>query len=143
MVQIHKMIASFEQLTYDDQMLRNAWKEQIEGFKLLVNGGWTRTEIVDFITYVSNTNWASLLFPGSSLGTLLISKPHNGKLNYQQTLAIRYDDILDLFKMQYSDYDTIDSKKEWKNAILWSKECKGIDLIKNFNEFLKWNKKWG
>lgn len=142
MVERHKMIADFEQLTYNDEMLKECWDEQIISFESLVAAGWTDTRILDFINYLRKTSYASVLFPGSSMGNLLISKPKNGKLNYQQTLAIKFDRSTDLFLMEYSDWDLIDSRDDTKKAIQWNIKCSGIELAQRFQEFAEWNKNW-
>ena len=141
MVQKHEMTADFEQLTYTKEMLKECWEKQIDSFKLLVNAGWTDNRILDFIYYMTTTSYSSVLFPGSSLGTLLISKPKDGKLNYQQTLAIKYDNTTDLFTMEYSDWDLIESADDTKK-IQWNIKCSGIELGQRFQDFLAWNKDW-
>jgi hypothetical protein len=142
MVEKHKMIADFEQLVYTEKMLKQCWDEQIESFKTLVKAGWTDNRILDFMTWLAKTSHAAVLFPGSSMGTLLISKPKNGKLNYQQTLTIKFDNSSDLFSMEYSDWDLIEPEDDTKKAIQWNIKCSGIELAHRFIEFLEWNKSW-
>lgn len=142
MVQKHEMIAGFERLTYSSEMLREEWNEIIERFKLIINGGWTDESVLGFINYILQTDYADRFFPGSSLGTLLISKPEKGRLNYQRTLAISFDRQASIFRMTYSDWDTIASEDDGSKAVLWTAECSGNELQFKFDEFMKWNKNW-
>lgn len=76
------------------------------------------------------------------MGRLLISKPSNGKLNYQQTVSIAYDRQKDLYEIQYSDWDVIETKEEFRNAVLWVIHSPGTDLCRHFLEFLNWKADW-
>lgn len=136
------MIADFEQLTYTPEMLRKEWDKYVGHFKNLISGGWTNKGVINLIEYIRKKNHADNFFPGSSLGTLLISKPKNGKLNYQQTLAVSVDKLTNKISLSYSDWDTIDKQEDWKSAILWTAECSEEQLVFKFEEFAKWNKKW-
>lgn len=143
MVEKHKMIADFEKIMYTADMLKQCWDDQVDNFTTLANAGWTNYSLVDFLRYIKTTIYYTLLFPGSSLGTLLISRPDkDGYLNYQQTLSISFDNASGLFTLQYSDWDVIDSADEWHKAILWSVKCTGADLGQKFQDFLMWQKKW-
>ncbi len=136
------MIADFEQLTYSSEMLRKEWINAIDSFKMIINGGWMDESILGFIDYILKTDYADRFFPGSSLGTLLMSKPEKGSLNYQRTLAISFDRQTSIFKMSYSDLDTIENEDDDSKAVIWTTECSGNDLQLKFEEFMKWNKNW-
>ena len=142
MIQKHDMTADFEKLTYSAAALKKVWKEIQNKAQRLVDAGWTSYHILSFIDWINQTPHSGILFPGFSMGELMISKPQDGKLNYQQTLSISYDNRIDLFTMQYSDWDKIDSRDEYEKAIQWKVKCRGIDLCRYFLEFLKWNKNW-
>ena len=142
MVLKHEMTADFEKVKYDPDMLKQCWDEQIDNFTTLAKAGWTHISIIDFIHYIQTTNYNTTLFPGSSLGKLLISKPKDGYLNYQQTLSIDFDKTTGLFIMKYSDWDTINSADDYQKAILWTVKCPGIELVQKFQDFLKWQKNW-
>jgi hypothetical protein len=142
MVQKHEMLADFEQLTYSPEMLRSAWDKIADTFKLLIAAGWTTNDVLELINYIRTTDYASQLFPGSSLGTLLVSKPRNARLNYQQTLAVKVDDAKTKVILKYSDWDTIDKREDWEKAVIWTTECSGEKLREKFDEFIVWNKNW-
>ncbi len=123
-------------------MLLEIWIKQEEHFKSLIRASWTNEKILQLIEHIRTTRHVAELFPGSSMGTLLISKLRNGKLNYQQTLAVSFDIQKSKFIMKYSDWDTIDSKEEWEKSIIWQTECDGEDLKNKFDEFIEWNATW-
>ena len=142
MIKKHKMIADFEQLTYTPEMLQNVWVKFADSFQLLINGGWTNNNVLDLIKYIIDKGYSNKFFPGSSMGTLLISKPKNGKLNYQQTLRISVDNVTNKVLLSYSDWDIIEKKEDWKKTIIWTAECSAEQLKEKFEEFIKWNKGW-
>ncbi len=142
MVQKHEMTADFEKVIYTPDMLKQCWEKQIGNFTTLSKAGWTDFSILDFIHYIRTTTYETNLFPGSSLGTLLISKPKGGYLNYQQTLSISFDKITGLFTMKYSDWETINSSDDSDKAILWIAKCAGIELGQKFQDFMLWQKNW-
>lgn len=143
MVQKREMISEFEKLTYDSQMLKNSWENQLVIFEKLKNSKITNYGFTNFINWILKTDYSNELFAGSSMWRLLISKPTNDrKLNYQQTLKIEFDNRTSLYLMEYSDWNTINNPEEYKKAILWKRKCTAIELISIFLEFIKWNKHW-
>ncbi|MBK9726529.1 MAG: hypothetical protein IPO86_00260 [Saprospiraceae bacterium] len=142
MVEKHKLFADFEMLTYTPEMLREEWKKSIEYFKSKVKGGWANESIINLVRYIISKEYDDKFFPGSSLGRLLISKPKDGILNYQQTLTISTDQETNKIKFEYSDWDTIEDKKDFEKSIIWSCECLDSQLQEKFEEFISWNKNW-
>jgi hypothetical protein len=142
MVQKNTMTADFEKLTYDSEMLKEVWSQNLITANKLVEAKWTSPYLLPFIEWINGTIYSGIFFSGFSLGNLLISKPIFGKLNYQQTLSIKYDNQTDLFTMEYSDWDLINSTEEYNEAIIWTLKCPGNELGRHFIDFLKWNKNW-
>ncbi len=137
------MMSEFEKLTYNSEMLKNSWKNQLVLFKKLNKSKISDYEFTNFIDWILRTRYSEELFAGSSMWRLLISMPNpNGKLNYQQTLKIEFDNGTGLYEMEYSDWDTISDKDDYKKAILWARKSTGIELVNNFLEFINWNKNW-
>lgn len=134
------MIAEFEKLTYDSEMLKSSWKNQLIIFEKLNKSKIADYGFTNFIDWILRTGYSNELFAGSSMWRLLISKPTiDGKLNYQQTLKIEFDNATSLYSMEYSDWNTIDSSEEYEKAIIWKRKCTKLELITNFLEFIKWN----
>jgi len=143
MVQKKEMTAKFEKLTYNSEMLKNSWKNQFVLFEKLNKSKISDYEFTNFIDWILRTRYSEKLFASSSMWRLLISMPNpNGKLNYQKTLKIEFDNGTGLYEMEYSDWDIINHKDDYKKAILWTKKSTGIELINNFLEFINWNKNW-
>lgn len=136
------MIAGFEQLIYTPEMLEKEWENIVCRFEDLIEGGWANEAVLNLIKYIRKTQYSKLLFPGSSLGTLLISKPRNGKLNYQQTLSISDQGSKNKIKLNYSDWDIINKEEDAERAILWNEEINNEELIDKFEEFMNWNRNW-
>ena len=137
------MTAKFEKLTYNSEMLKNSWKNQFVLFEKLNKSKISDYEFTNFIDWILRTRYSEKLFASSSMWRLLISMPNpNGKLNYQKTLKIEFDNGTGLYEMEYSDWDIINHKDDYKKAILWTKKSTGIELINNFLEFINWNKNW-
>lgn len=144
MVQKKEMTADFEQLTYTSEMLKDSWKKQLAVFKNLGKTRIAEYGISNFIDWILlNKYYSERLFVSSSMWRLLISMPKpDGKLNYQQTLEIQVDPKTLLFTMEYSDWDSIDTKNDYEKAIIWKRKCTKLELITRFIEFINWNKDW-
>lgn len=142
MIEKHKLIADFEKLTYTPDMLHDYWTNFHKNYRDNLKGGWTSQEIIDLVKYISESNFSYVLFPGSSIGRLLISKPRHGKINYQQTLTVERKFKSDTIKLTYDDWDTLSEGDKTSNAILWTSECSGGQLLDKFKEFVSWNKTW-
>ncbi|MAL58552.1 MAG: hypothetical protein CMC14_00740 [Flavobacteriaceae bacterium] len=139
-MQKHPINAYHEKLTYSPEMLYSEWNKIAERFADLIKGGWANETVLDLIDHIKNSKYSSEFYPGSSLGRLLISKPENGKLNYQRTLSVETKMNEKEIVLEYSDWDTINDKSE--NPVLWRTECQPENLIEKFDEFIKWNKNW-
>jgi hypothetical protein len=129
-----------QKIHFNSQMLNEEWDNISEDFHLIVNGGWANEKMINFINYVKKSKYSSQLYPGTSLGVLLISKPENGKLNFQRTLAIDSKKNQNKVTLKYTDWDTIETEKE--DPTLWEEECDFVELEIKFEEFMKWNKYW-
>lgn len=136
------MLADFEQLTYDAAMLKNSWATQLNKFRIFANNGSVPIGMVYIIQSIYNSVYSEQLFAGASMFTLLISRPKNGRLNYQQTLSIKFESLTGLYNMQYSDWDLISDPSDWKKAIVWTCNCVDIEMDKNFFRFMEANKQW-
>lgn len=144
MVQKKEMTADFEQLTYTGEMLKDSWEKQLVIFKKLEKTRIAEYGISNFIDWILlNKYYSEWLFVSSSMWRLLISMPKpDGKLNYQQTLEIQVDPKTSLFTMEYSDWDSINTKSDYEKAITWKTKCTNIELVTKFVEFINWNKDW-
>tara|TARA_R100000935_G_C2713494_1_gene115035 strand:+ start:63 stop:485 length:423 start_codon:yes stop_codon:yes gene_type:complete len=136
----HPTNAYHEKLIYSTDILQLEWNKMSNRFVDLIKGGWANEKVLDLIEHIKNSKYSSEFYPGSSLGRLLISKPENGKLNFQRTLTVETKMNKKEIVLEYSDWDAIKDKSE--NPVLWRNECQPENLIEKFNEFIKWNKNW-
>ena len=141
MVTKHPLSESEENAICTADFLQKQWREISRSLESCIPGQWSNQAMVDLANYISNSKTSQSLYPGISMGTLLISKPVNQKLNFQKTLAISY---LKNGKnhLSYTDYNVIENKDDWKKTILWEKECDEKNLEKTFLEFITWKKNW-
>lgn len=139
-MQKHPTNSYHEKLIYSPEMIQSEWGNMSDRFVDLIKGGWANEKVLDLIEHIKKSNYSSEFYPGSSMGRLLISKPKNGKLNYQRTLSVETKMHQKEIVLEYSDWDIIKDKSE--NPILWRTECLPENLIEKFEEFIKWNKNW-
>tara|TARA_Y100000590_G_scaffold394408_1_gene473546 strand:- start:430 stop:873 length:444 start_codon:yes stop_codon:yes gene_type:complete len=143
MVQKHEMTADFEQLSYSSEMLMNAWDGVSETYEELRYSNFASNELYEFVNWIRKTTLSQLLFPGISLGQLLISKSdEHGRLNYQKTLKIGLNQQTGNYDFSYSDWDLIREGSDWGKAIVWAKSCQTDQLRNCFEEFLAWKPEW-
>ena len=141
MLEKHKLFGD-ELLIHTPVMLRNRWQLTLNYYKDFLENNYKPEAFVELVEYILTQDYADKLYPGTSVGNLLISKPIDGKLNFQKTLKIsdrHYDNKLEL---RYSDLDLIDNRDDYENAILWKVDCYEYQLIKKFKEFISWKKDW-
>ncbi len=137
------MIADFEQLSYTSEMLADRWNDISKIYEQLGDSNFAMNELLELVNWIRSTNLSQFLFPGTSLGRLLISKPdEQGKLNYQQTLKIGFHQESGNYDFSYSDWDLIDKNSEYQKAILWSNSYKPDELRNGLEEFLVWKPEW-
>lgn len=141
MLEKHKLFGD-ELLIHTPAMLRYRWQLTLDKYKDFLENNCKPEALVELVEYILTQDYADKLYPGTSIGNLLISKPIDGNLNFQKTLKIsdrHYDNKLEL---RYSDLDLIDNRDDYKNAILWKVDCYEYQLIKKFEEFISWKKDW-
>lgn len=133
------MITNFDNTYFTPEMLNREWERNIERLELLLYAGWTIEEILNLTVYIYKSPISQILYPGTSMGKLLISKPINGILNYNQTFSVTPDIEKNKIYMKYL------SRKD-KNSVdretMWNYECSSNNLIEKFNEFMEWNIDW-
>jgi hypothetical protein len=128
---------------YAPAMLSHEWSEFENRYLSLCKTGFTNMAIMELVIHVRK-DYATQLFPGSSLGKFLLSKPDaDGRLNFQQTLFAEKDWLSDKVTLAYQDFNTSLLTDSSRTHILWRTECySGEELIERFEEFVRWNKSW-
>lgn len=133
------MITNFDNTLFTPEMLKHEWWRSTERLKSLLYAGWTLEEILNLANYIYESPMALTLYPGTSIGKLLISKPINGFLNYNQTLSITPDLQNNKIHIRYFKFINEDLINR---EIVWYYECTKNNLIEKFNEFMNWNNDW-
>lgn len=137
------MAADFERERHTPEMLHAYWEKFYDSYNNLRHSGFTVPEIIELVATIRDTKYSYLLFPGSSMGRLLISKPNiDGQLNYQQTLTINKVWNSNMIEMKYDDWNLLNPGDKTQNSTLWSVNCEGKELNTKFEEFISWNKHW-
>ena len=95
------MITNFDNTFFTPEMLKQEWWRSAERLKSLLYAGWTLEEIWSLSNYIYESPFAYFLYPGTSLGKLLISKPVNGKLDYSKTLHVIPDVMNNNINLKY------------------------------------------
>jgi hypothetical protein len=84
------------------------------------------------IEHILDTGYSKGLFPGTSMFSLLISLPMNGKVDFRDTLHISYDEL-----NQVAEY-----KLKQNKAIVWENTCQPSEIIDTLEHFLNDHPDW-
>lgn len=131
------------ELITSDQ-LRNEWANVLLTYDLFINGGHKLRPVRFIVRHIIDRGYDRVLYPGTSMYSLLISIPVNDKLNFNKTLKIEFDQLTENLKFTF--------KEKAKTQINWEETCQateGCDLLERFltenEEFrrLKKNKIYG
>ena len=93
--------------------------------------------------HILDVGYSKGLFPGTSMYSLLISIPLDGKVNYKHTLHIRYDELTHVIKLNMKVWlNNERSTEDLAEAIKWSTVCQPTELIDTFEHFLNEHPDW-
>ncbi|MEP7197901.1 MAG: hypothetical protein ABI851_15390 [Saprospiraceae bacterium] len=123
-----------ETITTDD--LVNEWKGVLSTYDLMIDNGIKLRPIRFIIRNIIEKGYDRLLFPGTSLYSLLISIPIDKKVNYSKTLKIEYDQLIEELKFKFIDRTAQDQQDlNSKGKVLWDVTCQateGSSVIESF-----------
>lgn len=85
------------------------------------------------IEHILDAGYSKGLFPGTSMYSLLISLPTNGKADYSNTLRVAYDELT-----QVADF-----KLTLNKALMWETTCQPTEIIDTLENFLNEHPDWG
>lgn len=95
------------------------------------------------IEHILDAGYSKSLFLGTSMYSLLISIPLEGKVNYKHTLHIGYDELTQVVKLNLKIWPNEQrSTKDLKDAVNWSTTCQPTELIDTFEHFLNEHPDW-
>ncbi len=123
------------EIVTSDQM-RNEWTNVLSTYDLFVNGGHKLRPIRFIIRYVIEKGYDKVLFPGTSMYSLLIYLPLDNRVNYNKTLRIEFDHLTENLRFRFSDWTGIDRQNSnFKKQIKWEETCQsteGTALLESF-----------
>lgn len=114
----------------DKIFFRKKWADTFVSFDMMINNGLKLRPIRFLIRHIIESGYDSRFFPGSSMYSLLISLPKNGKVDYTRTLCVNIDQSTS--KVHF-DYFTGD--RERRN-LKWSTSCELTEINDIFEYFL-------
>jgi|JI9StandDraft_1071089.scaffolds.fasta_scaffold409041_2 hypothetical protein len=107
--------------------LRNEWTNTLSTYDLFINGGHKLRPVRFIVRYIIEKGYDRVLFPGTSMYSLLISIPIDNKVNFNKTLKINFDHLTETLKFKFIDRTT--------GQIGWEETCQateGSDLLESF-----------
>jgi hypothetical protein len=114
-----------ESITSDQ--LRNEWTNVLSTYDLFINGGHKLRPVRFIVRHIIEKGYDRVLFPGTSMYSLLISIPLDNKVNFNKTLKIEFDHLTEQLKFKYID--------RTKGQIGWEETCQateGGDFLESF-----------
>lgn len=114
------------ELITSDQ-LRYEWANVLSRFDLFINGGHKLRPVRFIVRHIIDKGYDRVLFPGTSMYSLLISILVNDKVNFNKTLKIEFDQLTENLKFTF--------KVNGNTQINWEETCQateGIDLLEKF-----------
>ncbi|SKC84391.1 hypothetical protein [Ohtaekwangia koreensis] len=116
--------------------LKKEWDNVLSLYDLFINGGHNLRPIRFIIRHIIERGYNMIMFPGTSMYTLLISLPEDNKVNYNKTLRIEFDQRTENLKFRFSDWTGIDRQNaDLKKQIKWEETCQateGSSLLESF-----------
>lgn len=114
------------ELVTSDQ-LRNEWNSVLSTYDLFIDGGHKLRPVRFIIRHIIEKGYDRVLFPGTSMYSLLVSIPVDNKVNFNKTLKIEFDHLTEELRFKYIDRTNGQTK--------WEETCQateGSDLLENF-----------
>ena len=116
--------------------LREEWKRVLSTYDTLIDNQHKLRPIRFIIRHIIERGYDSMLFPGTSLYSLLISIPSDNKVNFNKTLKITFDEQTETLKFTFSDWTGVDRQTmDAKKLIKWTETCQateGSSLLERF-----------
>lgn len=111
-----------------EESLRKEWLDVLSRFELLINGGHKLRPIRFIIRHIIDKGYDKVLFPGTSMYSLLISLPVDSKVNYDKTLKIEYNSLDETLKFRYSDWIGTDRRNaDLRKRVQWEETCQATE----------------
>lgn len=135
-----------QHLSEGDQVpvdLTPIWRERNSTYRDLTENKPAYRCIRWLMEHILDAGYSRGLFPGTSMYSLLISVPMEGKVNYKRTLHIGYDELTQVVKLNMKIWPNEQrSTEDLEDAIKWSTTCQPTELIDTFEHFLNEHPDW-
>jgi hypothetical protein len=119
-----------------NESLELEWKRVLNFYDKLIENGFTLRPIRFIVRHIIDKGYNKVLFPGTSLYSLLISIPRENRVSYDKTLHIQFDELRKLLRFSFTDQSGQDRHMaERKEYLKWEETCQlseGIALIESF-----------
>ena len=119
------------------------WKEVNSAYRLLTEGKLQFRCVRWLLEHIIDSGYSKYLFPGTSMYTLLVSLPTDGKVNYTRTLQVAYDEPTQVVSLELKIWPNPHrSPEDIEQAIPWSIICQPSEVIDTFEFFLNEHSDW-
>ncbi len=121
-----------------DQLTEN-WNRIFGFYESLVKQGSSLKPIKHLVQHIIKQGHSTKLYGGTSLYSLLISIPVDGRINYTKTLHVSYEQMIQVVTFTYHNKPRNLRTEENRD---WSVECQATEAIDTFEHFLNEHKDW-
>ena len=119
----------------DPVLLTSKWTELLKFLDEVIENGNKVRPIRFLIRHIIENGYDTKLVPGQSHFDLLISVPDNSIINYDKTLEVRYDELMQIARFRYSDKHI---KERDSNAdAVWEDQCQATEINDLFDHFVE------
>jgi hypothetical protein len=124
---MEKSIQMFEGNIITSNQLKNEWISVLSTYDSFINGGHKLRPVRFIVRYIIGKGYDSVLFPGTSMYSLLISIPIDNKVNFNKTLKINFDPLTE--KLTFKFIDRTIGRIGWEDTC---QATEGSDLLETF-----------
>jgi|GEM_PF-2810755 len=119
------------------------WKDVNDRYRSLTESEPAYRCVRWLLEHIIDTGYSKNLFPGTSMYSLLVSLPVDGKVNYTRTLRVAYDEQAQVVSLQLKIWpDPQRSPHDIEKGIKWSVNCQPSEVIETFEHFLNEHSDW-
>lgn len=108
------------------------WRETNVTYRALTENKPAYRCIRWLMEHILDAGYSKDLFPGTSMYSLLISIPKDGKVDYSRTLRIGYDELTQV----------ADLKLKLNKTVVWETTCQPLEIIDTLEHFLNEHPDW-
>jgi hypothetical protein len=108
------------------------WRETNVTYRTLTENKPEYRCIRWLLEHVLDAGYSKGLFPGTSMFSLLISLPRDGKVDYSRSLRIDYDEPTQVFGF----------KLKVDKTLVWETTCQPSEIIDTLEHFLNEHQDW-